>query len=80
MPAPVSRRAVATRPSAATRSLFLAAFEMPLERSQSMAASMSPPVSCSAFLQSIMPAPDLSRSSLTSAAVISAIVFSPVCG
>ena len=38
-------------------------------RSQSMAASMSPSVSASAFLQSIMPAPDFSRSSFTSAAV-----------
>jgi hypothetical protein len=36
----------------------------------------SPPFSCSAFLQSIMPTPDFSRRSLTSAAVISAMVSS----
>ena len=39
-------------------------------RSQSMAASMSPPVSVSAFLASIMPAPETSRSSFTIVAVI----------
>ena len=39
-------------------------------RSQSMAASMSPPVSVSAFLASIIPAPETSRSSLTIVAVI----------
>src|SRR3954449_5477631 len=38
-----------------------------------MAASMSPFVSCNARLQSIIPAPVRSRSSLTSAAEISAI-------
>ena len=44
---------------------FLSAFAIPLARSQSMAASMSPLFSASAFLQSIIPAPDFSRSSLT---------------
>ena len=58
------------RPSAATRSAFLAALASPLVRSQSTAASMSPFVSVSAFLASIMPAPVESRSSFTIAAVI----------
>jgi MFS-type transporter involved in bile tolerance (Atg22 family) len=40
---------------------------------------MSPPVSVSAALQSIMPAPVDSRSSLTIAAVIVAIVELPLC-
>jgi hypothetical protein len=57
--------ATPTRPSAATRSAFLAALARPLVRSQSTAASMSPPVSVSAFLASIMPAPVESRSSFT---------------
>ena len=60
----------ATRPSAATRPAFLAALARPLVRSQSMAASISPPVSVSAALQSIMPAPVWSRSSFTIPAVI----------
>ena len=41
--------ATATRPSAAVRPAFLSAFARPFVRSQSMAASMSPPVSVSAF-------------------------------
>ncbi len=45
----------------------------PFLRNQSTAASTSPPVSVSAFLQSIMPAPVFPRSSLTNAAVMSAI-------
>jgi hypothetical protein len=65
--------ATPTRPSAAVRPAFLAAAARPLARSQSIAASMSPWVSPSAFLQSIMPAPVRSRSSLTVAAVISAM-------
>src|SRR5690606_37112015 len=65
-----------TRPSAATRPAFLAAAARPLVRSQSIDASMSPFVSASAFLQSIMPAPVRSRSSLTRAAVISAMAIS----
>src|SRR3546814_8493645 len=55
---------------------FLAAAARPLVRSQSIDASMSPWFSASAFLQSIMPAPVRSRSSLTRAAVISAMGIS----
>ena len=62
--------AIATKPSAATRPDFLAAFAKPLVRSQSTAASKSPSVSVNAFFASIMPAPVLSRSSFTIAAVI----------
>src|SRR5215831_10719918 len=57
-------------PSAATRPALLAAFDSPFLRSQSMAPSMSPLTSVSAILQSIMPAPVLSRSSFTRLAVI----------
>jgi hypothetical protein len=53
------------RPSAATRPDFFAALDSPFLRSQSCAAVMSPLVSLSAALQSIMPAPVDSRSSLT---------------
>ena len=53
------------RPSAAVRPDFLAALERPFLRSQSTAASMSPPFSVSAALQSIMPAPVFSRRSFT---------------
>src|ERR1700730_16315051 len=60
-------------PSAATRPALLAAAAKPFFLSQSTAASMSPPLSPSALLQSIIPAPVFSRSSLTSAAVTSAI-------
>src|SRR4051812_19565060 len=67
------------RPSAARRPDFLAAFERPFLRSQSCAAVMSPAVSVSAALQSIMPAPVDSRSSLTIAAEIVAIVEYPSC-
>src|SRR4029077_12872849 len=66
------------RPSAATRPAFLAAFDRPFLRSQSCAACMSPPLSVSAALQSIMPAPVDSRRSLTIAAVIVAIVERPL--
>ena len=69
--------ATATRPSAATRPDFFAAAARPFVRSQSTAASISPFVSFSAFLQSIMPAPDFSRNSLTNAAV-TLIVFSSI--
>ena len=55
-------------PSAAMREAFLSAEAMPFLRSQTTASSMSPLHSVSAFLQSIMPAPDLSRSSLTALA------------
>ena len=66
--------ATPTSPSAATRPDFFAAAAKPFLRSQSTAASMSPSVSVSAFLQSIMPAPVFSRRSFTRAAVISAMV------
>src|SRR5262249_9469467 len=68
------------RPSAATRSAFLAAFDRPFLRSQSIACSMSPFTSVRAALQSIMPAPVLSRSAFTKLAVTSAIaVLIPLC-
>jgi hypothetical protein len=56
------------RPSAAVRPAFLSAFAMPFLRSQSTASSRLPLVSASAALQSIMPAPVMSRSCLTCAA------------
>src|SRR5258708_6904977 len=59
-------------PSPVLRPAFLAARAMPCSRSQSLAFSMSPPVSVRARLLSIMPAPVMSRSCFTSAAVISA--------
>lgn len=59
---------LSTAPSAATRLAFLAAPANPFCRSQVMAFSISPPESSRAFLQSIMPAPVFSRSSLTSLA------------
>ena len=65
-----------TSPSAATRVDFLAAFDKPLARSQSTAASISPLVATRAALQSIMPTPVFSRKSRTSAAVISAMSIS----
>ena len=55
---------------------FFAALARPLVRSQSMAASMSPSVSVSAFLASIIPAPETSRSSFTIVAVIVIVVIS----
>ncbi len=57
-------------PSLAARPARLAASARPLVRSEVVAASMSPPASSRAFLQSIIPAPVLSRSSLTSFAGI----------
>ena len=70
-----------TRPSAATRSAFLAALDRPLVRSQSIDGfDVAVVLAASAFLQSIMPAPVFSRRSLTSAAVISAMVSSFSCG
>src|SRR5690606_14747157 len=62
--------AITTRPSAATRPDFFSALAWPAFRRYSTAASMSPPVSASAFLQSIMPAPVRSRSSFTCDALI----------
>ena len=70
-----SPKAILTSPSAAILPDFFCAFMIPFSRSQSTALSMSPSVSTSAFLQSIIPEPVSSRSSLTSAAV-TAIVSS----
>ena len=66
------------RPSAAMRPAFLAALASPFLRRRSTAASISPLVSPSAPLQSIMPAPVRSRSSLTICAVMLAIEPYPV--
>src|SRR5437762_11139720 len=70
--------AIPIKPSAATRPAFFAAFERPFLRSQSTAVSTSPLVSLRACLQSIMPAPVLSRRSFTIAAVIAVIVRIPM--
>src|SRR5690606_35304371 len=67
--------AVATRPSAATRLAFLSALARPDLRRASAAASMSPLLSVSAFLHSIIPAPVRSRSYLTIEAVMSAMGY-----
>mmetsp|Transcript_13368 Transcript_13368/g.35781 ORF Transcript_13368/g.35781 Transcript_13368/m.35781 type:complete len:232 (-) Transcript_13368:2436-3131(-) len=56
---------LATTPSAANLPAFLSALARPFLRSQSEAFSMSMLHSARAFLQSIMPAPDLRRSSCT---------------
>mmetsp|Transcript_6801 Transcript_6801/g.18824 ORF Transcript_6801/g.18824 Transcript_6801/m.18824 type:complete len:237 (+) Transcript_6801:2356-3066(+) len=55
-------------PSAATRPAFLSAEARPFFLRKSLAASISLLFSARAFLQSIMPAPDAARSSLTSLA------------
>src|SRR5690606_9098835 len=57
------------------RPAFLAAFRPLALRRSSMALSMSPSASTNAFLQSIMPRPVRSRSSLTIPAVILAILL-----
>src|ERR1700674_5630239 len=67
--------ATPTRPSAATRPAFFAAFAKPFLRSQSTATSILPSVSVNAALQSIMPAPVFSRSSFTICGVIFAIAI-----
>jgi hypothetical protein len=66
------------RPSAAMRPAFLAALASPRLRSKSTACSISPPVSVSAPLQSIMPAPVRSRSSFTICAVMLAMAVIPL--
>src|SRR6056297_1095920 len=76
--APLASAASTIAPSAATRPAFLSALASPLLRRCSIAASMSPPVSTSAFLHSIMPAPERSRSSLTWDAVILMILPCPL--
>src|SRR2546430_14712933 len=64
-------------PSVAERPAFLPAVARPFSRSQSEALLRSPPHSKSAFLQSIIPAPDFSRSSFTNAEVTSAMCQLP---
>jgi hypothetical protein len=64
-----------TSPSAETRLTLLAAFAISTVRSRSTAASKSPWVSVSAFLQSITPAPVLSLSFLMRVALISVMSF-----
>src|SRR5688500_264126 len=61
-----------TRPWLAARSAFEAALAAPRLRSVSMASSMSPLLSASAFLHSIMPTPVRWRSSMTCLGEISA--------
>mmetsp|Transcript_77373 Transcript_77373/g.129856 ORF Transcript_77373/g.129856 Transcript_77373/m.129856 type:complete len:210 (+) Transcript_77373:458-1087(+) len=65
-----------TAPSAAMRPAFLSALARPFLRSHSAAASTSPPFSCSAFLQSIIPAPETFRSADTSFAEMATLGFS----
>src|SRR5690625_1800055 len=65
-----SERATRMAPSAATRPAFLSALARPRLRINSTAASISPFVSTSAFLHSIIPEPVRSRSCLTRAALI----------
>src|SRR5437763_1742321 len=60
-----------TAPSVAERPDFFCAVARPFLRSQSTAFSRSPLASCSAFLQSIIPAPVFSRRSFTIVDVIS---------
>ena len=62
-----------TIPSAAILPAFLAAFARPFSRRILTASSLLPSASTRALLQSIMPQPVISRSSLTSLAVILAI-------
>src|SRR5438067_6409333 len=70
---PSSASRYPTLPSVVSRPARFAALAIPFSRRRTIAASMSPFVSCRARLQSIIPAPVRSRSSLTSAAEISAI-------
>ena len=62
-------------PSAAVRPAFLAALAAPLLRIASIAFCISPSAATRAFLQSIIPAPVASRSSLTIAAVTLAMFY-----
>src|SRR5437764_252964 len=63
-----------TTPSAATRPSFFFAEAKPRSRKISFARSSLPPASISAFLHSIIPAPVFSRSALTAAALMSAMI------
>ncbi len=62
-----------TSPSAATRLVFADAFDASAARRRSTAASKSPCVSTSAFLQAITPAPVFSRRVFTSVLLIPAM-------
>ena len=66
---------IAAVPSAAILSAFLAAFEIPFSRSQSIEASISALLASRAFLQSSIPAPVFSLNSFTRLALI--IFLSP---
>jgi hypothetical protein len=59
-------------------SAFFAALANPFLRSQSTAASISPLVSTSAFLQSIIPAPVFSRSSFTNCELMFVMFANPL--
>ena len=63
---------------AAVPSDFLAAFEIPFSLNQSIASSIFPLVASKAFLQSSIPAPDLSLNSFTKLALImfSSLIYS----
>ena len=61
---------IAASPSAAIRSAFFAAFEIPFSLNQSIEASISPLFASNAFLQSSIPAPVFSLSSFTKLALI----------
>ena len=74
---PSSETAVLTRPMAAILPAFFAAFDRPFSLRISTAFSRSASASTRAFLQSIMPAPVISRSSFTSFAVTSAMITCP---
>ena len=67
---PSSEDFTPSKPLAAVRPAFFAAFKELFLRRSSIAWSISPPASARAFLQSIMPRPVRSRSSLTIAAEI----------
>src|SRR6476620_2568938 len=78
-PTPLSTLS-ATTPWLLSRSSRLALAAKPFSRRYCLAASMSPSVSSSAFLQSIIPAPVLSRSAFTSCAVNAMSVFLKLVG
>mmetsp|Transcript_71217 Transcript_71217/g.119109 ORF Transcript_71217/g.119109 Transcript_71217/m.119109 type:complete len:303 (-) Transcript_71217:498-1406(-) len=67
-------------PSAAMRPAFLSALARPFLRSQSAALSTSPSFCMSAFLQSIIPAPETLRRADTSLAEIAILGFSSALG
>ena len=71
---PSAADAIFTRPIAAILPAFFAALARPFSLRSSTALSISPSVSTSAFLQSIIPAPVISRSSFTILAVTAIFV------